>query len=69
MAGVLTSAAAFVPSIVHPGVLPSLDASDHVFIGIDSVKMVLILILVTWLIAKLPFKYAMQALGVRSGDY
>jgi len=54
LTGVLVAAALFVPSLLHPEVRLYLDAADYVIAGIDSLKMVLILMLLTWLVGKLP---------------
>jgi hypothetical protein len=51
--GVLVAAASFAPSFLHPGVRPHLDAVAYVTAGVDSLKTVLILILLTWMVGKL----------------
>lgn len=58
--GVLTSVAALVPSFLHPDVRPFLDTHFYVTAAIDSQKLVLILMLPTWLFSKLLSYYAMQ---------
>ncbi len=58
--GIVTAIAVFLPSFLHPAVRPYLDSGFYLVVGIDSVKMVLILVLVTWLLNKLPSNHAMQ---------
>lgn len=58
--GVLTSTAALVPSFLHPGVRPYIDTSFYVIAGIDSLKIILILLLVTWILTRAPIGGAMQ---------
>jgi hypothetical protein len=43
---------------LHPEVQRYLDTAFYVMAGIDSLKMVLILMLLTWLVGKLPSNYA-----------
>jgi hypothetical protein len=60
LAGVLTAVVCFLPSYIHPDVRPYIDTEFHVTVVIDSLKMVLILVLLTWLFSRLPSNYAMQ---------
>src|SRR5262245_25926239 len=53
LTGFLVAAAAFVPSFLYLEVRPHLDTAFYVSAGIDSLKMVLILVLLTWLVGKL----------------
>lgn len=63
LTGLLVAAAAFVPSFLHPDVRPYLDTVFYVTAGIDSLKMVLILMLLTWLVGKLPSNNAFEPSG------
>ncbi|MEX1994465.1 MAG: hypothetical protein WD929_07365, partial [Steroidobacteraceae bacterium] len=58
--GVLVAVASSLPSFLHPAVQPYLDTDFYVTTGIDGLKMVLVLVLLTWLFGKLPSNYAMQ---------
>jgi len=64
--GALAAVAAFAPTFLHADVVAHLNAVSLVHIGVDSLKMVLILMLLTWLLTKLPSNNAMRrsALGV-----
>jgi hypothetical protein len=61
LAGLLVAAAFCIPSFLHPEVQPFLDTDFYVTAGIDGLKMLLILILLTWLVGKLPSSNAHTA--------
>ena len=60
----LVAAACFVPSFLHPDVQPYLDMASYVSAGIDVLKMVLILMLLTWLVGKSPFTRSSRPVGL-----
>ena len=60
LTGVLVAAASFIPSFLHPAVRRHLNTAFYVMAGIDSLKMVLILVLLTWLVGKLPSNNAFE---------
>jgi len=54
LTGLLVAVAFCIPSFLHPEVQPYLDTGFYVTAGIDGLKMVLTLMLLTWLVGKLP---------------
>jgi hypothetical protein len=58
--GVITAIVAVANTILRPDLLALLEPWDYFSVGIDSLKAVLILMLLTWLLSKLPSNYAMQ---------
>jgi hypothetical protein len=59
-AGCLTAVAAFAPTFLTASVRPYWDATMIGHMVVDGIKFISILMLVTWLISKLPSNYAMQ---------
>jgi len=58
--GAIAAIAGFVPTFLHREVRALLDAPDFVRMGTDSLIMVLILTLLTWLITQLPSNYPLE---------
>ena len=60
LTGVITAAVALSDTLLRPNLLAHLEPLDYLHMGIDSLKGVVILMLLTWLVTKLPSNYAMQ---------
>jgi hypothetical protein len=58
--GALTAVAAFLPSLLHANSVSYLNNTSLVHIGVDSLKMMLILMLLTWLLTRLLSNNATQ---------
>jgi len=60
LTGFIAAVVALTDPLLRTGALALLDSADYVHMGIDSLKGILILMLLTWLLTKLPSNYAMQ---------
>jgi hypothetical protein len=67
VSGVIAAIAGIVPTFLHPNVLALLDAPDFVRMGTDSLIMTLILVLLTWLLAKLPSNSPFGGIDISRG--
>ena len=60
LTGVIAAVAALADTLLRADVLAYLDSTDYLSMGIDGTKTVMILVLLTWLLGKLPSNNAMQ---------
>ena len=59
-AGSAAAIGALVPTFLNPEIRERLAGADFMIMGVDSLTMVAILVLLTWLLSKLPSNYALE---------